>query len=243
VRLVLVAATIAIASVLQSASGFGFSLIAVPIVSALVGARVAVVATDTLAFGIILSMVASGRQYVRVAVLRVVTIASLIGMPVGLWVLTHVDDRILAVIIACVVILLTVLLMSGVTAPDRPGIDLAAGFTSGVLSTSTGTNGPPLVLALQARRVPSREFRTTLAAAFALQDIAAILGFAITRQFTSDVWRVVAVGIPGLIAGRVVGDRLFGSLDQRRFRGVALTLLLVTGTASLVQAVFGGDAS
>jgi uncharacterized membrane protein YfcA len=141
------------------------------------------------------------------------------------------------------VILLTVLLMSGVTAPARPGIDLAAGFTSGVLSTSTGTNGPPLVLALQARRVPSREFRATLAAAFALQDIAAILGFAITRQFTSDVWRVVAVGIPGLIAGRVVGDRLFGSLDQRRFRGVALTLLLVTGTASLAQAVFGGDAS
>src|SRR5207249_2724004 len=56
VNLVLVAATIAVAALLQSASGFGFSLIAVPVISILVGARTAVVATDTLAFVLIVSL-------------------------------------------------------------------------------------------------------------------------------------------------------------------------------------------
>jgi uncharacterized membrane protein YfcA len=147
VSLLLVAGIVAVAALLQSASGFGFSLIAVPIISILVGAKVSVAATDTLAFAIILSLAASGRRHVQTRVLRVVTVAAVVGMPVGLWILTHVSDRVLSMVIACVVIALTMLLMSGVSAPDRPGIDLVAGFTSGVLATSTGTNGPPLVLA------------------------------------------------------------------------------------------------
>jgi uncharacterized membrane protein YfcA len=214
--------------------------VAVPIVSVLAGAKVAVVATDTVAFGIILSLVASGRAHVRLAVVRVVTLAAIVGMPVGLWILTNISDRVLADAIASVVILLTVVLMSRATAPDRPGIDIAAGFTSGVLATSTGTHGPPLVLALQARRVPASEFRATLSAAFVLQDLVAMSGFAITRQFSAEVWRVVAVGVPGLVAGRLVGDRLFVSLDGGASAASCSDLLMMTGILSLAEAVFGG---
>ena len=234
--LLLVAATIALAALLQSASGFGFSLIAVPIVSALVGAKVAVVAMDTLAFGLVLSLAVSGREHVRAAVVRVVTIAAVLGMPIGLWVLVGVDERVLGIVISCIVILLTLLLMLGVTASDRAGIDLAAGFASGVLATSTGTNGPPLVLALQARHVPSSEFRATLAAAFAIQDVVAVVGFGLTGQITTEVWQVVAAGVPGLVIGRLVGDRLFRSLDQRSFRRGVLALLLATGLLTLARA-------
>jgi uncharacterized protein len=239
VSLVLVAGTVAVAAMLQSASGFGFSLIAVPIISILVGAKVAVVATDTLAFAIILSIAVSGRRDVQRRVLRVVTIAAVVGMPEGLWILTHVGDRVLSVVIACVVIGLTMLLISGASAPEWAGGDVAAGVVSGVLATSTGTNGPPLVLALHARGVPATEFRATLSAAFVLQDIVAMLGFAVTGQFTAEVWRVVAVGLPGLVVGRLVGDRLFASLDQRRFRAVVLGLLLVTGVLTLAEALHG----
>jgi uncharacterized membrane protein YfcA len=95
------------------------------------------------------------------------------------------------------------------------------------------------VLALHARGVPATEFRATLSAAFVLQDIVAMLGFAVTGQFTAEVWRVVAVGLPGLVVGRLVGDRLFASLDQRRFRAVVLGLLLVTGVLTLAEALHG----
>jgi uncharacterized membrane protein YfcA len=240
VTLLVVAVTVAFAAFLQSAAGFGYSLIAVPIISMIAGAKVAVVATTTLAFGLILSLAWSGRRHVCVSVVRVVTIAAVVGMPIGLWILTHVGDRVLAIVISLAVLLLTLILISGASAPDRPGIDVAGGFASGVLATSTGTNGPPLVMALHARRVPASEFRATLSAAFVLQDIVALLGFALTRRFSTDVWRIVLVGVPGVVTGRLVGERLFTSLDQRRFRAFALGLLLATGMFSLAQALFGG---
>jgi hypothetical protein len=240
VTLLLVATTVALGASLQSVSGFGFALIAVPIISTLVGAKVAVVGTSTLGPLLTLSLAASGRRHVRVGVVRVVTGAAIVGMPVGLWVLTHVADHVLTIVIALVVIAMTFLLITGVTASDRAGLDVAAGFASGVLATSTGTNGPPLVLALQARRVPSSEFRATLSAALLLQGTIALLGFAIARQFTMEVARVVAVGVPGLLAGRLVGDRLFASLDQRRFRGVVLGLLMLSGLFSLADALLVG---
>jgi uncharacterized protein len=239
--LLLVAVTVAVAASLQSASGFGFSLIAVPIVSVLMGAKVAVVGTSTLGPLLTLSLAASGRRHVRAGVVWIVTGAAVVGMPAGLWILTNVDDRVLAVIIALVVIALTAVLISGATAPNHPGIDVAAGFSSGVLATSTGTNGPPLVLALQARRLPASEFRATLSAAFLLQSSIALLGFVLAGQFNADVARVVAAGIPGLIIGRLLGDRLFDSLDQRHFRGVVLGLLLATGIFSLGDALLGGS--
>jgi uncharacterized membrane protein YfcA len=240
VNLVLVAATIAVAALLQSASGFGFSLIAVPVISILVGARTAVVATDTLAFVLIGSLVIMERRRVQTGSLRLVTASALVGMPMGLWILTHVGDRPLAIVIASVVIVLTLALMFGLAAPERAGIDVLAGFTSGVLATSTGTNGPPLVLALHARGVPPAEFRATLAAAFALQDVVAMIGFGITGHFTAAVWRVVAAGLPALLVGRLVGERVFARLDQRRFRAVVLGVLLATGVISLVEALIGG---
>lgn len=238
-NLVLVALTISVAALLQSASGFGFSLIAVPIISILVGAKAAVVATDTLAFVLILSLAATGRRQVQRSVLTGVTVSAVAGMPVGLWILTHVGDRPLSIVIASVVILLTLALIKGATTPQRAGFDVAAGFTSGVLATSTGTNGPPLVFALHARGVTPPEFRATLAAAFALQDVVAMIGFGLTGQFTAAVWRVVAAGLPALLVGRLVGDRLFARLDQRRFRVVVLGLLLATGLISLAEALVG----
>jgi uncharacterized protein len=235
--LFLVGLAVALAGLLQALSGFGFSLVAVPIVSVLAGAKVAVVAATALSPLITLSLAATGRRQVRWRVVAVVAGSSIVGMPIGLWVLTHVSERVLALAIGAVVIVLTLVLISGRTASGRPGMDVGAGFASGVLATSTGTNGPPVVLALQARRVPPGEFRATLAATFMLQGLVALLGFALAGRLTAGVGRVVLVGLPGLVVGRLLGDRLFARLDPRRFRGLVLALLLATGAFALLDAL------
>jgi uncharacterized protein len=210
--------------------------VAVPILSVIIGAKTAVVATDALAFLIIVSLAVSERRHVRFGVIVPLTLAAIAGMPIGLWALTRVDERLLGLTIAIVVIALTLVLIFGFTIAATHRWDILAGFISGLLATSTGTNGPPLVLALQARQMPSMEFRATVSAAFALQDIAAICGFALTGQFRGEVWQIVAVGLPGVLVGRVLGERVFGSLDQHRFRSAVLGLLLVTGVLSMLWA-------
>ena len=77
---------------------------------------------------------------------RMLTSAA-VGMPLGLVVLLAVDERLLRLIIAVAVVVFVGLLLAGVTVRGSGrGVDVAAGFVSGVLNTSVSTNGPPLVL-------------------------------------------------------------------------------------------------
>lgn len=234
--LLLIAVSVGFAAVIQSVSGFGYALVFVPIVSILAGPKVAVVAASAVGVLVNLSVVAGERQHVRRESVLVLVGAGIVGMPFGLWVLTHVDARTLQFVIGAAVIGLTAALMLGVTVPERRGIDLTAGFLSGVLATSTGTNGPPVVLALQARTITPRVMRATLTAVFLLQAIIALGAFAIAGQLTASVAAVVLVGIPGLVVGRVVGDRLFHRLDERRYGRVVYVLLFVAGALALIEA-------
>jgi uncharacterized membrane protein YfcA len=238
--LVLVALTIALGAALQSASGFGFSLICVPILAVLVGAKVAVVGTTTLGPLLTLSLAVAGLRDIRWRIAAFVVGASLLGMPLGLFVLTHVGSRLLTIVIASLVITLTLALMLGMIPGPQRGMDGAAGFVSGVLATSTGTNGPPLVLALQARGLPQRPFRATLSAAFLAQSSLAVAGFALTGQYTHAVLRVVAAGVPGLLGGWVLGQLLFHWLDERRFRWLIRFVLLASGVFSMTEALVSG---
>ncbi|HJP65725.1 MAG TPA: sulfite exporter TauE/SafE family protein [Actinomycetota bacterium] len=234
--LALVGLSVAFAAMTQSASGFGFSLVFVPIVSVLAGPKVAVVAASTLGPLLTLSVAITERRHIRREMVLLLAGAGVLGMPLGLWVLTHVAGRTLELIIGAVVIALTTALFFGVTLPDRWTVDTVAGLASGVLATSTGTNGPPVVLALQARRIPPREMRATLSAVFLLQAGLALVAFAATGQVTARVGEVVAVGLPGLILGRLMGDRVFGRLDERRYGGVVLILLFLAGALALIEA-------
>jgi uncharacterized membrane protein YfcA len=211
----------------------------VPILSLLVGPKVAVVAATALAPLLTLSVAASSHRHVRWRTVVVVSGSAVAGMPIGLWVLTHVSGRTLEVVIGVAVLAFTGALALGVAAPDRVEVDVASGFTSGILATSTGTNGPPIVLAMQARGVPRHELRATLSAIFLVQGTLALGAFVAAGQFTAEVARVVAAGIPGLILGRLLGDVVFGRLDHERHRGLVLVLLVVAGVSALLEALLG----
>ena len=52
---------------------------------------------------------------------------------------------------------------------------MTAGFTGGILSTSTGTSGPPIVIALSAKQLEPAVFRATISAIFLVQGSAALV--------------------------------------------------------------------
>ena len=79
-------------------------------------------------------------------------------MPLGLVVLATIEQQQLKIVLGGLIILGTLALMrgaGGITA--RAWIDVMAGAISGVLAASTGTNGPPLVLAAQMRMTLTRQ--------------------------------------------------------------------------------------
>ena len=235
-----IAGVTAVAAAAQAISGFGFSLIAVPLIALIAGPKAAVVGTAIIGLLLTWGIMLRERGNVRWATVAVVALAAFAGMPVGLYVLSTIGDRGLLLVIGLAVLLIAIALWRGLSVPAGRGTEVAAGALSGALATSTGTNGPPLVIAFHSADMSPGEFRGTLSAAFAAQGLVALAGFWLTGHLTMDAGRVAVAALPGLVLGWLIGERLFARTRADRFRNVVLLMLAASGAASLIGALAGG---
>ena len=68
-------------------------------------------------------------------------------------------------------------------------------------------------------------------------DVVSVTVFAATGDLDADVIRAVAVALPGLALGAVVGIWLRRHLDAVRFRRLVLVLLTIAGVSAIVAAI------
>jgi uncharacterized membrane protein YfcA len=229
---------VAAAGIAQGLSGFGFSLISIPLLALVVPVKAAIVGGAML--GLVQSglIVARDHRHVEWRSAAVLVVAALAGMPIGLFVITHVRAQPLQIVIALTVLAFTGLLWRRVKLPtDSLPVEVGVGFTSGVLSTSTGMSGPPLVIALQARGVPPSAFRATLATVFVSGSAISLLLFWSRGLVSADALTVAAAGLPGLLVGILVGERAFRRVDHERFRAIVLVLLVASAALAFVGAL------
>jgi hypothetical protein len=227
------------ASFLQRLSGFGFALIATPLLAFAMPVQQAVV---VLALASLPSMTVNWLELGEHADRRQVAwlIAWAVpGMPLGLVAHHTVSDRAMRLVLAATVLAATVVLIAGwrVHTAHVRRADAIAGFVSGVLNTSTGTNGPPLVVTLTGQEVEPDRMRATLAGVFGLSGVVSIALFAVDGMVTRRTLFLAAAGLPILLAGRQVGAFAAGRISPERFRTLIYALLIVTVLASAVRAL------
>jgi len=112
-----------------------------------------------------------------------------------------------------------------------------AGIASGALTTSTSTGGPPVVLLLMGRGLPPRTIRDTLTTAFVGFAPVAVAALAVTgtsEAIPGAAW--LAALIPLTAAGQLLGRPLFARLSAgRSYERVLTAVLLVTVCAGLLS--------
>ncbi|MGY1683593.1 TSUP family transporter [Geodermatophilus sp. SYSU D01176] len=229
----------------QAAAGFGLALIAGPAIVAVLEPTEAVTTLMVLATAttLLLLLVRRGpRPAVRWADVRVVTLAAVPGVVAGVLVLAVVSKSALQLAVGVGVLAAVALQVlrrphAGRARPSR-WVTLGVGLVAGLLTTTTSTNGPPLVLWLERRQTPPAEMRDTLAALFLVLNLlgAAVLT-ATGRAGQALRPDVVLVLLAAAVVGHVVGRRLFHLLDARRFRAAGLGLSALAGLASIVAAL------
>ena len=117
---------------------------------------------------------------------------------------------------------------------------VGAGLSTGVLTTTTGTSGPPLVLWFEHLGCSPHEQRDTLAASFLILGFLGVGALLIPggANFSLDPVHV-AVLLACTLIGQVVGREVFVRLDPRAFRMIGFALVLLMGVASIVAGVAG----
>jgi uncharacterized protein len=236
---VVVAAVAGIAAFNQAICGFGFALLVVPLLSLATTASHAVVAVSLLTLPMSIVMAVRYHDHVDRHSAWVIALAGLAGMPLGLVVLSVVSDSALRLIIGAVVLVLATVIASGFRVTrGAHAVNVVSGFAGGVLSTSTGTNGPPLVLGLRAQGLSAQEFRSTLSALFVVSGTVTILLFTAAGRVDGDALAITAIGYPFVALGWVTGDRLAPRVDERFFARLVVVLLYASALGAVVSAVF-----
>jgi uncharacterized protein len=239
--LLLAAFTIVLlAATVQAATGFGFALVSVPLLALTTDPRTAVVASGIAGLAVTVTVAVRERYHARWRTAGVLLAAAVLGMPAGLLVLRVAPERVLTALIGIAVVACALLVWRGLRVPsNRPAV-VGVGLVAGVLSTSTGTNGPPLVAAFQAMGYDPRTFRATLAAVFTGTGVCSLAGFALAGQVTTEAARVGLVGVPAVLLGWWAGNLMFHRIEPGRFRRVVLAALVVGGLAIAARAVASG---
>ncbi len=233
-----VIAVVLIASTAQTVAGFGFALIAVPFLVIVLDVKDAVVLVGIL--GLLNSTLVARAvwRHVRVRSVGTMLLGSFVGMPAGLLVLLFAPEDALRLAVGVSSITMAAAITLGLRfgGGDRPS-ELFAGAVSGLLNTSTGMNGPPIVLYLQERGYPPEEFRGALSAFFVVSGVVSFAAFAATGVVSGAALALAVGGVPAVFAGNWAGHRLLGRLSHETFRRLVLALLIVTAVAAVATSI------
>ena len=224
---------------IQAVVGFGFALLSVPIMMQVVDLHRAV---------ILASLIGTANNFYqyrdlkhdqdKTQVKRFLW-AFFIGAPLGLVAFIYADQDVLKIFLGLGVLLGVILLVRGRDLTNAHiSLDWSMGVISGFLLTSTSTNGPPLVFALQARKSEPQVFRATLNMIFLVSGVYGLVLFSAFGEIaTSDLWLAAAV-LPSMVIGVSIGRFIRNRVDPDRFRIAVLVLLTVAGFSSVFSGVF-----
>ena len=236
--LALVCAVVLATSLVQATAGFGFALLTVPFLLIRLDLETSVIVATLIGTLANLGHSVQGRRFIHPVLARRFLVCTVLGGPVGAFVLFTVEERWLKVVLGVSILFGVAVLQRGFDARERgPWFDVIFGLVSGVLNTATSTNGPPLVFVLQARRIPPEVFRATLNTVFVFSGVYAGAIFAVQGRISMSEIGLAASSMPFLIGGSVVGVWVRARIDERRFRLAVLGLLCVSGCSTLLSAI------
>ena len=172
------------------------------------------------------------RRSIEPARLLPFALGGLIGIPIGVALLTHVDTRGLK---GALGLFLVVYGTYALLAPRLPEIrgggraaDAAVGFVGGILGGLGGYSGVLPTIWTQLRGWRKDVARGVFQPFILMAHVVTLVLVGIAAMDTGGALMTLAA-LPALYAGAWIGWRIYGRLDDRRFRQVLAALLVASG--------------
>ena len=239
-QMVLVLLIILATSVVQAVAGFGFALLAVPLMVVVIDLQSAVIISSFV--GILSNMLQSWqlRRNINRNMTRRFVLATAVGSPVGLLLFVYANQSALKIVLGLSILFGVFVLSRGLELQHVSSwLDWIMGVLSGVLLMATSTNGPPLVLVLQARRIDPAPFRATLNMVFLVSATFGLVMFGLAGEILRSDVNVAAFAIPAMVIGVSTGVVIRKYVQQELFKKIVLFLLTIGGLSSLFGGIFG----
>lgn len=226
------------AAILQTSTGFGFSIMATPFLLLLFSPQQAMQLNIILSLVISFSLLWKVKKDIEFALLKKIMIGSIVGAPVGSLLFAIVDVTTFKLLIAVLLIGLTIMLIKNLSIQQTNGRDYGVGFISGMFTTSIGMAGPPLLLYFASTHKKKETIRATSLAYYIFIYLISLLSQLIIEGTSKTVWLNSLYALPIVLIGLIVGQLLFRKLNQKLFLVFIYVLLVASGIMLFIQSIW-----
>lgn len=238
VYLLIISAIIIFASsVVKGITGFGFALLAVPLLSLIFPLPMLIPAM--VLFNLITSFFILIKLHEKIKWYYIVPmfVASLGGIPLGIYALEYLDAQTLKLIIGAIIFIFSLKMLKGIKLAKR-NLKLPivfAGFVSGLLTSSVSIGGPPLVIAMIRKGYNKEIFRGLLSWFNVFTCLFSSVAFYMKGFLTPDSMKLAIFSLPILFIGSAWGSKISRKFDQKQFKRVVILLNAFTGLLIVVS--------
>lgn len=223
----------------QTVTGFGFSLILMPLCTIIFGLSTA--APLVALQGLTLYVVNLARYHRQVNIresLRV-GIAAALGVPIGVWALASIDAAIIKFVLGLILVMYAIYSLARPTnlhlKPEWWFFPF--GFIGGCLAGAYNTPGPLFVIYGSLREWQKEEFRAILQVLFFLTGTLTVASHAFANHLTWHVSSLYLLTVPALLVGVWLGSWIDRWVNRELFRKLIIIMIMLLGVSLIIEAI------
>lgn len=222
----------------QGVSGFGAGLVAMPLLTILLGIKAAV--PLSMLNGLLITGFLSLQLKLHIDWQKIMPlfVGCLPGILVGALALQRLDADLLQLGLGAFIIAYASYSLWARPRPRRiaRGWGYTAGFLTGAISSLFSAGGPPAIIYVSLTDWSKDEIKATLSVFFFTSGIVTALGHAASGLTTSATLQQMLITGPMTLLGVVSGSLLYQRIRQRTYIAIMLWLLILMGLMMIVAA-------
>jgi hypothetical protein len=226
-KVILVALTVFLASILQGFSGFGYGLAlmtALPFFLPITTATILVSFSSTF-----ISIYMLGRNWKNYDLKLIIfpLIGSFLFIPIGVFLLNYIDEDILKILLGVLLVLISIFFLTKredqLKIKPKASKGILVGATAGTLNGILSVGGPPLVLYFIHAARDKYNYKASMDLIFLISSIYRLVWLYIYGNITSDMAPILITAVLAGVTGTVLG----------------FNLLIKTERAVIAKAIYG----
>lgn len=235
------AIVVLMAALLKGMTGFGFALLAVPLLSLVFPIQSLIPAMTIFNLLTSVYILASIKLKIKAKYFLPMLLASFVGIPIGVYVLTYFQEKTLELAAGISIFSISMVFLLGGNRPvpekrrEKPIV--FAGFLSGLLTSSMSIGGPPIALAMNRKGYSKESFRKIFALVSVINAALSFVLYIVHGVTIGFSLKFAFYLFPAIIIGSKIGDSLSRKVDQLFFKKVVLYINLFLGLFIIVHTI------
>ena len=229
---------ITFATFIQTSAGFGFSMVALSIISLFLPMITGSVIAVLCMLPLTLYIAINNRKHINWKIFTIPFIVAILFTQIGIRLLMITDNGILLKLLGIALIgfsLFSLFARAEIKFQPNLGVKFFFGMLSGLFSGLFTMGGPPIAIYMLAASNTKEEYNSTMQLYFlCTASISAITHF-MYGNITMEVIRYVGLAYIGVFLGTILGRKLFKTLSGEKIRKLVYGIMLVMGFVVLIR--------